>query len=46
MPLGALKAEHGSVSYPVPASVDPNAKRTVLIWCQPYDVPIGAADLA
>ena len=44
--LGALKAEHGSFSYPVPASVDPGASWTVLVWCDPYAVPIGSADLA
>ncbi len=43
--LGPLKAERGSFSYAVPASVDANAMWTVLIWCAPYDVPIGAADL-
>ena len=43
--LGALKAEHGSFSYAVPASVNGKATWTVLVWCQPYDVPIGAADL-
>ena len=43
--LGPLKAERGSFSYAVPASVDGNATWTVLVWCEPYDVPIGAADL-
>jgi hypothetical protein len=43
VPLGPLKAEHGSFHYSVPSSVDVSS--TVLIWCEPYDVPIGAADL-
>jgi hypothetical protein len=44
--LGDLKAERGSFSYRVPASVDLRQRWTVLVWCDPYDVPIAAADLA
>lgn len=42
--LGALKAERGSFFYTVPASVDLRRGWTVLVWCDPYDVPIAAAD--
>ena len=42
--LGALKAEHGSFRYPT--SADPGGQWTVLVWCDPYDTPIAAADLA
>lgn len=41
--LGPLKAERGSFTYPVPSTVD--RTWSVLVWCEPYDVPIGAADL-
>lgn len=41
--LGALKAEHGSFRYPT--SADPGGQWTVLVWCDPYDTPIAAADL-
>jgi hypothetical protein len=42
--LGALKAERGSFSYQVPASADLRSGWSVLVWCDPYDVPIAAAD--
>jgi hypothetical protein len=44
--LGPLKAERGSFSYVVPASVDLRDGWTVLVWCDPYEVPIAAADPA
>jgi len=44
--LGPLKAERGSFSYPVPATVDLTRDWTVLVWCDPYDTPIAAADLS
>ncbi len=43
--LGKLTAEKGSFSYPLPASVDATAAWSVLVWCDPYATPIGAADL-
>jgi hypothetical protein len=43
--LGALKGEHGSFSYPVPAGFDLAKDWRVLVWCDRYDVPIAAADL-
>ncbi len=44
--LGKLKAEKGSFSYALPASVDATAAWSVLIWCDPYSTPIGASDLS
>ncbi len=44
--LGKLKAEHGSFSYTLPGSVNADASWSVLIWCDPYETPIGAADLS
>lgn len=43
--LGKLKAENGSFSYALPASVDATVAWSVLVWCDPYSTPIGAADL-
>jgi hypothetical protein len=44
--LGALKGEHGSFSYRTPAGFDAAKGWTVLVWCDTFDVPIAAADLA
>ena len=44
--LGALKAEHGSFSYALPAGFDLAKPWSVLVWCDPYDTPIGASDLS
>ena len=43
--LGPLKAERGSFSYQLPAAVDLTREWTVLVWCDPYNTPIAAADL-
>lgn len=42
--LGALKAERGSFSYRLPDSVDGSRTWSVLVWCDPYDTPVAAAD--
>lgn len=42
--VGELKAERGTFSYALPEPV-PDGAWTVLIWCDPFDVPIAAADL-
>ena len=42
--VGELKAEKGTFSYQLPASVDLRQDWTVLVWCEPYDTPIAAAD--
>lgn len=44
--LGALKGERGSFSYVVPAGLDLTRDWTALVWCDTYDTPIAAADLA
>jgi hypothetical protein len=43
--VGELKAERGTFSYVLPASVDLGQPWSVLIWCDPFDTPIAAADL-
>jgi hypothetical protein len=42
--VGDLKAERGTFSYRLPASVDLSRRWSVLVWCDPYDTPIAAAD--
>lgn len=42
--LGALKAERGTFSYELPAGTDLTRSWSVLVWCDPYDTPIAAAD--
>lgn len=42
--LGALKAERGTFTYRLPASVDLTASWSVLVWCDAFDTPIAAAD--
>jgi hypothetical protein len=44
--LGALEAERGSFATSVPAGVDLGRGWSVLVWCDPFDVPIAVADLA
>ena len=43
--LGALKAERGTFSYPLPAGTDLTQGWSVLIWCDAFDTPIAVADL-
>jgi hypothetical protein len=43
--LGKLKATSGTQSYPIPANVDPEDFEHVLVYCQPFGVPFGAAKL-
>lgn len=42
--VGELKAEKGTFSYLLPPSVDLQQGWTVLVWCEPYDTPVAAAD--
>ena len=42
--IGDLKAERGTFSYRLPASVDLTRRWSVLVWCDPYDTPIASAD--
>jgi hypothetical protein len=44
--LGPLEAERGSFTTAVPAGVDLRRGWSVLVWCDPFDVPIAVADLA
>ena len=41
--LGRLKAFSGSQNYAVPPGVDPLAYRTVVIWCEQFNVLISPA---
>jgi hypothetical protein len=44
--LGALKGNKGDQEYDVPASVDTERHRTVVIWCRAFSVAFGSARLA
>ncbi len=41
--LAGLKATRGSHNYRVPASFRLSGEQTVLVWCEPFDVPIAVA---
>ncbi len=43
--LGKLKANQGSQNYDIPADVELNAIRSVVIYCQPFHVVFSAAAL-
>lgn len=43
--LGPLEAERGSFTTAVPAGADLRRDWSLLIWCDPFDVPIAVADL-
>jgi hypothetical protein len=43
--LGALKGNVGDQNYAVPSGIDVTAYRSVVVWCDRFDVPFGAADL-
>lgn len=44
--VGPLKGNLGNQNYDLPADVDLDVYRTVVIWCDRFDVAFGAADLA
>ena len=44
--LGRLKAFTGSQNYAVPAGVDPRQYRSVVIWCEQFNVLISPAAIA
>jgi hypothetical protein len=44
--LGALKGNRGDQQYDVPATVDTERHRTVVIWCRVFSVAFGSARLA
>ncbi|HXH78811.1 DM13 domain-containing protein [Nocardioides sp.] len=41
--LGLLKATHGNHNYEVPADIDLRAMRSVVIWCDRFNVAFGTA---
>ena len=41
--LGELKATHGNQNYEIPASADLDGMRSVVIWCDRFDVAFGTA---
>ncbi|MEE9592135.1 MAG: DM13 domain-containing protein [Thermoplasmata archaeon] len=43
--LGPLKASQGSSNYPLPTGVDPHSYHYVIIWCVPFSVQFGFAEL-
>lgn len=43
--LGRLKGNRGDQNYVVPAGVELDRYRTVVIWCDRFDSAFGAADL-
>ena len=44
--LGSVKVTEGSSNYAVPAGVDPRAYAYVVIWCVPFSVQFGYAQLS
>ena len=43
--LGELKAEKGNINYEVPANTDFKKYTFALIWCEPFGVLFGSAEL-
>jgi hypothetical protein len=43
--LGKLKANNGNQNYEIPAEGDLSKYTTVLIWCRPFSVLFGSAEL-
>jgi len=43
--LGDLKSRTGAQSYEVPTNIDANAFKYVLIYCKPFSVTFGAAEM-
>lgn len=43
--LGELTATSGAQSYDIPGTVNPDNFDFVIIHCQPFDIPFGAAEL-
>ena len=44
--LGKLKANNGNQNYNIPSKTDLSKYDTVLIWCRPFSVLFGSAELA
>ena len=43
--LGKLKANNGNQNYNIPSEIDLTKYDTVLIWCRPFSVLFGSAEL-
>jgi hypothetical protein len=43
--LGKLKANNGNQNYNIPSEIDLAKYDTVLIWCRPFSVLFGSAEL-
>lgn len=43
--LGDLKATHGDQNYPIPADADLSTMRSVVIWCDRFNVAFGTAPI-
>jgi Electron transfer DM13 len=44
--IGKLKANNGNQNYEIPAGTDLSKYDTVLIWCRPFSVLFGSAELS
>ena len=44
--LGRLKANNGNQNYDIPSEIDLTKYDTILIWCRPFSVIFGSAELA
>ena len=44
--LGELKATHGNQNYEIPANADLAGLRSVVIWCDRFNVAFGTASVA
>lgn len=44
--LGELKATHGNQNYEIPASADLTGLRSVVIWCDRFNVAFGTAPVS
>lgn len=43
--LGDLKATHGNQNYPIPRNADLSSMRSVVIWCDRFNVAFGTAPI-
>jgi hypothetical protein len=43
--VGKLKANNGNQNYDIPTETDLTKYNTVLIWCRPFSVLFGSAEL-
>ncbi|MFF5095431.1 MULTISPECIES: DM13 domain-containing protein [Actinosynnema] len=45
LPLGPMKATDGNQNYPIPEDVDLSGLRSVVVWCDRFNVAFGSAPL-